>query len=346
MNRAFGDTERFERESVQRATVGFPLPNGTSVEIPLVRIFGQCPQPRVVIVAGVHGDELVGPHALVELAQELAPNGLRGTVVLVPSANPLAFAAGQRKAPDDNLDLNRIFPGKRGGSSTERIADSLVTSVVGDADMVIDLHSAGREGDLVPLSGFREARNDCARRSALAAAAFGLEHFWMMRWAPGTLSTWANQQGIPAVGCEVGGRGTAARGQIAIYKQGVIRCLRSLGMLDPPLEVTLPPKVWTQEYLTAPCDGLLEVLVELGQEVASGETLARVRDLWGTVCGEITAPQDCKIMYMRTHQSVQTGENVFWLGNQKDNPLYLALMDKRNSYVSFLEAYTHNMGSK
>ena len=69
------------------------------VEIPLTRVFGRCPEPRVVIVAGVHGDELVGPHALVELAQELSPSELRGTVVLVPSANPLAFAAGLRKAP-------------------------------------------------------------------------------------------------------------------------------------------------------------------------------------------------------------------------------------------------------
>lgn len=334
MSRAFGDTERFERESVQRATVGFPLPNGTSVEIPLIRIFGQCPQPRVVILAGVHGDELVGPHALVELAQELDPAELRGTVVLAPSANPLAFAAGRRRAPEDDLDLNRIFPGRSGGSETERVADSLVTSVVGGADMVIDLHSAGREGDLVPLSGFREAHDDCARRSALAAAAFGLGHYWMMRWAPGTLSTWANQQGIPAVGCEVGGRGRASREQIDLYKTCVIRCLRHLGMLDPPLEVTLPPKVWTQEYVTAPCDGLLEVLVTLGQEVASGETLARVRDLWGNVCGEITAPQDCKIMYTRTHQSVQTGENIFWLGREEDNPCYSSAMSVCRQYAS------------
>jgi len=334
MNRALGDTEGFERETVLHATVGLSLPSGTRVEIPLIRIFGQCPQPRVVIVAGVHGDELVGPHALVELAQDLSPGALRGTVVMAPSANPLAFAAGRRRAPHDDLDLNRIFPGKRGGSATERVADCLVTSVMGGADMVIGLHSAGREGDLVPLSGFREARDDCARRSALAAAAFGLEHYWMMRWAPGTLSTWANQQGIPAVGCEVGGRGTATRDQIDLYKQGVIRCLRHLGMLDPPLEVSLPPKVWTQAYLTAPCDGLLEVLVELGQEVASGETLARVRDLRGNVCGEITAPQDCKIMYTRTHQSVQTGENVFWLGREEYNPCSISAKSVCRQYAS------------
>lgn len=322
MNSASRAGAGFERETVQRATAGLPLPSGTRVGIPFVRIFGQCPQPRVVIVAGVHGDELVGPHALVELAQELVPSELRGTVALVPSANPLAFAAGRRRAPEDDLDLNRIFPGRIDGSATERLAHTLVHTVIGTADLVIDLHSAGREGNLVPLSGFREARGDCAQRSALAAAAFGLEHYWMMRWAPGTLSTWANQQGIPAVGCEVGGRGTAAREQIDLYKAGIRRCLRHLGMLDPALEVSMPPKVWTQEYLTAPCGGLLEVLVELGKDVASGETLARIRDLWGTVCGEITAPRDGTIMYTRVQQSVALGENVIWLGRQEDNPLY------------------------
>ncbi len=322
MNGASKDVMRFERESVQRAAVGFPLPNGARVEIPVIRVFGQSPQPRVVIVAGVHGDELVGPHALVELAHELAPSELRGTVVLAPSANPLAFAAGLRKAPQDDLDLNRIFPGKRGGTATERIANSLVNQVFGAADLVIDLHSAGREGNLLPLSGFREAHDDCARQSALAAAAFGLEHYWMMRWSTGTLSTWANQQGIPAVGCEVGGRGTATREQIDLYKAGIRRCLRHAGVLDPPLAVAMPPKVWTQEHLTAPCGGLLEVLVELGQEVATGETLARVRDLWGNVCAKVTAPRDGKIMHTRVQQSVAAGENVFWLGRQEDNPCF------------------------
>ena len=315
----------FDRETVQRAAIGFTLPSGTRVEIPTFSIFGQSPQPRVVIVAGIHGDELVGPSALVELAQELAPGELQGTVVLVPSANPPAFAAGQRRAPEDDLDLNRIFPGKGGGTATERLAHTLVHKIIGNADMVIDLHSAGREGALLPFSGFREARGLCAQRSALAAAAFGLEHYWMMRWAPGTLSTWANQQGIPAVGCEVGGGGVATREEIDLYKAGVRRCLRHLGIIDPPLDVAMPSQVWTHENLTAQCGGLLERLVALGQEVESGELLARVRNLWGTVCGEVTAPRAGAILYTRVQQSVVAGDNVFWLGRKEENPLQASL---------------------
>ena len=130
--------------------------------------------------------------------------------------------------------------------------------------------------------------------------------------------------GIPAVGCEVGGLGAATSEQIDLYKAGLRRCLRHLGLLDPPLEVAMPPKVWTQEHLFAPCGGLLEFLVTLGQEVRGGEVLARVRDLWGTVCGEITAPGDGKIMYTRVQQSVAAGDNVFWLGREEDNPLHVS----------------------
>lgn len=318
------DFERSRREFTTYETLPV-LPSQSPAEgISLVTMVGQCPEPRVVIVAGVHGDELVGTFALSELMNEFVPTALRGTVVLVPSANPFAFAAGQRKAPEDKIDLNRIFPGRDHGSVTRRTARVLTQQIIHTADLVIDLHSAGRDGDLLPLSGFREAHDDCAHRSALAAAAFGLEHYWMMRWAPGTLSTWANQRGIPAVGCEVGGRGMATREQIDLYKDGIRRCLRHLGMLDPPLEVAMPPKVWTQEHLTAPCGGLLELLVGLGEEVQSGETLARVRHLNGLVRGEITAPHCGTIMYTRVLHSVAEGENVFWLGREEDNPCYLS----------------------
>ena len=316
------DVEKYMREYVLYETLKFPLRDGSEVALPYRYIVGRRREPTVAVVAGVHGDELVGPRAGGELAEELAPTELRGAVLLIPCANPHAFAAGRRAAPEDDLDLNRIFPGLSRGAVTRRIAFALAEMIDNVADLVIDLHSAGREGDLLPLSGFREARNDCARSSALAAAAFGLEHYWMMRWAPGTLSTWANQRGIPAVGCEVGGRGRATREQIDLYKAGTRRCLRHLGLLDPPLDVAMPPKVWTQEHLTAPGSGLLETLVTLGQDVRAGETLARVRDLWGVVCAEITAPRDGRILYTRVQQSVGAGENVFWLGRQEDNPCY------------------------
>src|SRR5205823_1434020 len=146
------------------------------------------------------------------------------------------YNAGGREVPGEQLDLNRVFPGRPDGSLGHRLAHALVHRIIAPCDLAIDLHSAGRTGLMLPLSGFREARGDVARRSAAAAAAFGLEFAWLMRWAPGTLSTALNEIGIPAVGCEIGGLGLARPEDVALYKEGVIRCLCPLGrQVDNPV---------------------------------------------------------------------------------------------------------------
>jgi predicted deacylase len=51
--------------------------------------------------------------ALLELWDEIEPSDVAGRLVLVPAANPSAFRAGERRNPEDPLDMNRIFPAAR-----------------------------------------------------------------------------------------------------------------------------------------------------------------------------------------------------------------------------------------
>ena len=292
------------------------LPDGSTLSIPLVVLVGQRRQPKLVAVAGVHGDEYEGPRALMGLAAELDPSTLDGTVVLVPIANPLAYNTRTREAIEDGLNLNRIFPGQPDGTLSQRLAHALVRGIIAPCDLAIDLHSAGRWGLMMPMSGFRDARGEVARRSAEAAAAFGLEMYWRMAWAPGTLSTALNQLGIPAVGCEVGGMGLARPEDVALYQAGVIRCLHLLGILGPPLAVEIPPTARVMEDLTAPRSGLLDLAVELRQEVAAGQLLARVRDSWGEVIGEIFAPYAGLVSHQRLFRQVRAGETVISLARK------------------------------
>ncbi|MGH9663485.1 MAG: succinylglutamate desuccinylase/aspartoacylase family protein, partial [Bryobacteraceae bacterium] len=64
-------------------------------------------KPRVVIAAGIHGDEYEGPAAVARVAQLLRPEDLSGAVACVPVANPSAFAAAQRTTPEDGMNLAR-----------------------------------------------------------------------------------------------------------------------------------------------------------------------------------------------------------------------------------------------
>jgi len=100
--------------------------------------------PVALVTAGVHGDEGPwGAWAIRKLLAQTPLDELRGTLRVVPTANPLAMEADARNAPLDVLDLNRVFPGNASGSHTERLAATLVEHAVSGANVVIDLHGGG-----------------------------------------------------------------------------------------------------------------------------------------------------------------------------------------------------------
>ena len=303
-----------------------PLPDGSELAIAVTVLVGRAAGPRLVAIAGVHGNEFPGPLALADLAQRLDPAELAGTVVLVPIANPLAFNAGTRSSPEDGVNLNRVFPGRADGSLTYRLAHALVEGIVQDADLAIDLHSAEATGVMMPMAGFREPPEggqalDVAHRSGRAAAAMGLEMDWMMRWAPGTLSTALNARGVPAVGCELGGSGVASDDDVGLYRRGVLRCLGHLGIYGPPIDAELPAKVEVMEDVVAQASGLMRPSLGLRDPVRVGEPLATILDPWGRELEIVRAPFDGRVVHQRLFGQVRAGETVASVGRLVPSPL-------------------------
>jgi predicted deacylase len=293
---------------------GTRLPDGWPLAIPVTVLVGRNPRPRLVAIAGVHGNEYPGPLALLELAAELDPASIDGTLVLVPFANPLAYNAGTRVSPEDGVNLNRVFPGDPKGTLTLRLAHALVDGIVQDADLAVDLHSAEATGVMMPMAGFREHTGPVALASARAAAAFGLDMNWMMRWAPGTLSTALNQRGIPAVGCEVGGLGVASAEEVALYRDGVMRLVRDE-------ERALSSEVEVMEDVVAPASGILEVRARLRDELRAGQLVGHILDPWGERIATIEAPFDGRVVHQRLFRQVRAGETVVSLGRRMPHPL-------------------------
>src|SRR5580693_9555836 len=72
--------------------------------VPFVVIIGAARTPVALMIAGAHGDEYEGPAAIHDLIREIEPRQITGSVIFVPVANPLAFAASTRRHPTDNGD--------------------------------------------------------------------------------------------------------------------------------------------------------------------------------------------------------------------------------------------------
>ena len=109
--------------------------------IPITIINGAKPGPILTLVAGVHGTEYVPIIALQKVVDEISAKELKGTIVLVHIANMLAFSNRTVYInPVDNKNLNRIFPGKKNGTISERIAYTMTNEIFKKSDYLIDLH--------------------------------------------------------------------------------------------------------------------------------------------------------------------------------------------------------------
>ncbi len=98
------------------------------------------PRLRVLVTAGVHGDEPGGVAAAMHLLEGYLDDVVRGSIELtfIPVVNPKGFASARRRN-GDGIDLNRSFK----DSGRRHDEAQLVASYLADKsfDLAIDLHT-------------------------------------------------------------------------------------------------------------------------------------------------------------------------------------------------------------
>src|ERR1041385_2313745 len=78
---------------------GVSLFPAVRVAIPAVVVHGASAGPTLVATAAAHGQEIVGTGALIETVRRIDPAKLRGTLVAITVANPLAAMNGSYATP-------------------------------------------------------------------------------------------------------------------------------------------------------------------------------------------------------------------------------------------------------
>jgi predicted deacylase len=294
------------------------------LEIPFFVFVGGSREPNFSIVAGIHGDEYEGIAVLLDLWHEIDPRRLRGTLTLVPAANPQAFHAGSRCNPIDLGDLNRSFPGKPDGTLSERLAHTLLHEFVLGNDMVLSMHGWWHEAAVIPYVEYPDGSSAVARKSREAAKAAGLEYMHPYKWLPGQLGAQAVLHGAAALEPEVGGMGMVTQEGYRTYRNIVYRLLVHLDMLDSKDSVADPPclnpKIIDHRAYLANFAGLFRSYVRVGDAIKKGDLLWRVQGLNGESLEEFHAPHGGIVGMLRTFASVQPGDllsQLFWESGKK-----------------------------
>jgi predicted deacylase len=285
------------------------MADGSWLKIPILVQVGSTRTPRLVCVAGVHGNEHEGVTALLEMWEELASRQFDGTLVMVPVANPPAFRAHQRKNPADTMDMNRAFPGKVDGNTTEQLAYHLFHGVLPGADLVLSMHGWTDKALVIPYTEYPRA-SPVTEASLRAARAFGLEYIEAFEWPYGLLGAALGRAGIPAIEPEIGGLGHTIPDRRVLYKRGIDNLTKYLGM--QPGQPETPPAVHhvQRTNIYAPSGGVLRWQTELGKRLVRGDLLFSIVDLTAGEIGSLEAPSDGFLALQQLCASVDPGDLV------------------------------------
>jgi predicted deacylase len=306
-----------------------PIPGGTdgAIELPVTVLHGSAPGPIVALIAGNHGYEYAPILALQRVLERVRPSELRGTVVMVHvAAMPSFLARTVYRSPVDGKNLNRVYPGKAAGTSSERIAYFITEEVIEKANYVIDLHCGDgnewlRPFVYMPVTG-DAAIDDKIRELVLA---FGMDHILVDRSRPPAdpesslfCDMTAITRGIPAFTAESGSLGQRDDASVERIVDGVMSVLRHYRLLEgAPTPVIHPVFLEPSEVLTSPKTGVLHPQVEPGHSVAAGALLAIVTDFFGREVARVEAPFAGEVLYVVATPPISEGEPVAMIATPK-----------------------------
>lgn len=278
----------FEQDGIQHGFLRLPYSRNDSawgaILIPIVQ-FKNGVGPTALITGANHGDEYEGPIALYNFAQRTDLECFQGRVILIPAMNYPAFQAGTRVSPLDQLNMNRIFPGKVDGSVTQVLADYFSRRLLPMADYVLDLHSGGKTLDFLPFAACHTLSNPAQQAQCEAAMqAFAAPyHLRLLEDTRGMYDHQAEMMGKVFISTELGGGGTTHPRSIALAKRGLDNFLIHAGILQGALQNDPQPSqgldMNQQSYVFAEHQGLLEPCVSLGDEVEQGQLIAYIHTI-------------------------------------------------------------------
>jgi len=293
--------------SAEWRTCSVNLGSAGCIDVDVYLCRGHLLTPCAVVTGGIHGDEYEGPTSIVEVTRRLRPSSMPGSVIAIPVANPLAFAAAQRMSPADGLNLARTFPGQAQGTATERLAFWIFENIVRNAQYLIDLHSGGIDYLFAPVIGFY-GPCQIENPSFHAALHFGLPLLWQLPSTPGVLSREAGSAGLVSVGAEYMGAGQLSLEGVSDYARGVCSCLALWGISSDEKPVEVLSQVFAGDWMLATASGLFYSPLKPGANVAEGQVVAEIQDLRGCMLQRFCAPYSGCLLAIRSKAFINVGD--------------------------------------
>ena len=303
---------------------GVQMPTGKHWYVSVIVAKGARPGKRVILVSGVHGDEMSSVHTVQTVMNQLDPAEMSGTVMAVTDVSGPAIEAMQRRWPNsgrgpDLVDMNRVWPGNENGATpTSRHAGLLFNRLLRpNADVAIDFHT-GTTG--FEVSAFNIASMDVPEIKAIVDL-YPVRQIFDNHTYPSVLHNAFIDAGIPSFCPEVGAARVLDLEMIAQFVEGTMNVLKHHGILAGPMGRTGKDAgvfVGNSAFpILATEGGFVEHLVKLNDKVEAGQKVAIQRNSFGEVVAEYTSGVAGEVAGLRSDVMSEPG-----------NPLAFILFNK------------------
>ena len=309
-------------ESINKIKLEFNDDYGNKTFLPLTVIKGKDKRIVFTILAGVHGVEYAPIIATQKLIKKLEVKRLSGTIIILPITNIGAFYSSTPYVnPIDNLNINRIFPGNKNGSVSEKIAHFIATKIIPVSDVFLDAHSGDANEDLLPFVCYYDNQN-YPFQTKMAKELSEYSGFENVISYPYTIKNsepalyafkQATQVGKIALSFESGKLGYLQPKAVDRILRGYYRIFDKLEMYEYNVleDKTKFKRLNSPYYIKSKFQGILYSGYKAGEKVLKNNELGFITDEFGKIIERYFASKSGTILYMKGTPPVNIGDTVF-----------------------------------
>jgi len=283
------------------------LASGTRIHIPVNVYRSEKKGPTLLVLGGVHGDEINGVEIVRRsIEREMFSNLKKGSVIAIPLLNVYGFINFSREVPHGK-DVNRSFPGTNNGSLASRVARVLTKKILPYVDYGVDFHTGGDSRYNFPQIRYTASDPQAQKLAKAFGAPITLKRAAIAK----SLRKVAKDMGVSMLVYE-GGEASRFDGfSIDSGISGLQRLLQHLKMTDTKL-----PKLPTQSFsktswIRSDHAGIFTWSKSSGNVVTKGEPLGYVHDPNGQKSYKVIAKYDGFLIGHNNAPVISQGDALF-----------------------------------
>jgi len=288
----------------------YQLPTKSVIEIPVYVFRSKNLGPVLLILAGMHGDEINGIEIVRRLiTREDVKNPLCGSIIAIPVINTISFLYGSRDLPDGR-DLNRCFPGTKTGSLGSRIAYDLMKEIIPQIDFGVDFHTGGAK-----INNYPQIRCMFDNKTNLELGKhFSPSLIVNSPFRDNTLRKEASKKGKSILVFE---GGESSRFDYVSIEEGVNGCLRLMKHLKMILAKTPMNKsvmLDKTSWVRAKSSGMFHTSKTNGSKIKKDEVIGMIVDPYGEHQENLIAPHNGYIIGINNQPVINQGDALIHIG--------------------------------